>query len=95
MGVDEPIDGFMADAGFGLIAGEAAGDLLGRPTLPETVEDGALEAFVSFELRALPAACPGLLVCICGSNMGITRAGKYTELPRVNASLSSNEFGVT
>ena len=66
MSVDEAVDGFVADAGFGLLAGEAAGDLLGRPALPETVEDEAAEAFVSFELGALPAARPGLLLGVCG-----------------------------
>jgi hypothetical protein len=67
LGVEEAIDGLVADAGLCLLAGEAAGDLLGRPTLLEAVEDGLAQDGVSFELGAFPAARFGLLAGVSGA----------------------------
>ena len=50
LGVDEAVDGLVADARFCLVAGEAAGDLLWRPALLEALEDCGAQAFVPFEL---------------------------------------------
>jgi hypothetical protein len=53
-------------SGRSICAREPAGDLFGRPALARAIEGGLPEVVVSFELGALPAACPGLLVGVGG-----------------------------
>ena len=66
LSVDEAVDGFVADARFGLLAGEAAGDLLGRSSLARDGRGRGGGGLRLFELGALPAARPGLLLGVCG-----------------------------
>ena len=49
LGVDEAIDGLVADDRTPRIESEAAGDLLGRPSLGEAVEDVFAQRVVALE----------------------------------------------
>jgi len=62
LGIDEAVDGFMADGGTVRLARHAAGDLLGRPALGEVAEHEAAQRRVAFELRSGPAAGLRLLM---------------------------------
>src|SRR5579883_230558 len=64
LGVDETIDAFMADHRPSGFAGEAAGDLFGRPALGEAVEHGAAQLGLALEARARPAPRRALLVSV-------------------------------
>src|SRR4051794_10910665 len=67
LGVDEAIDGLVADDSAAVLACEAAGDLLGRPTVGEMVEDLLAQCLVAFEARAGPAPRRRLLLGIARS----------------------------
>jgi hypothetical protein len=60
LGVDEALDGLMADGGSCLLLAEPTGDLFGRPAALEAVEDQSAQRLVAFELCAGPTACAGL-----------------------------------
>jgi len=62
LGVDEAVDGLVADDRSAGLALETASDLLGRPAAGETFKDGAAQVGLAFEARALPAPRPRLLV---------------------------------
>src|SRR4030095_4484062 len=62
LGIDEAVDALVADDLAAGCAGEAAGDLLGRPTLGETLEDGSAQLGLAFEARARPAPRPRLFL---------------------------------
>jgi hypothetical protein len=60
--VDEAVDGLVADDLAAVLTGEPAGDLLGRPALRQTIEDGLAQAGLAFEARSRPAPRPRLLL---------------------------------
>jgi hypothetical protein len=62
LGIDEAVDALVTDHLAAGLAGEAAGDLLGRPTLGETLEDGSAQLGLAFEARARPAPRPRLFL---------------------------------
>src|SRR5262249_20627793 len=76
LSVDEAVDRLVGDHLAALFAFEPAGDLLGRPSACEPLNDGVSQALVSFQARALPAAGPALLVGVAGpvSDLGPTVA---------------------
>ena len=49
LGVDEAVDGFVADGDGGLLPSEPAGDLLGGPAASEAGEDGVAQCVVAFQ----------------------------------------------
>ena len=55
LGVDEAVDALVADHLAAGLAGEPAGDLLGRPAAGETLSHGAAQPGLAFEARARPA----------------------------------------
>jgi len=67
LGVDEAIDALVGDHLAPLLQGEPAGDLLGRPTACEPLNDGGSQALIAFQARALPPPGAGLLVGVAGS----------------------------
>src|SRR5262245_14542896 len=62
LGVDEAVDGLVADEAVAGVALEAAGDLLWGPALGEAIEHGAAQVGLAFQARALPAPRLCLLV---------------------------------
>jgi hypothetical protein len=81
LGVDEAVDAFVGDHLAPLLKGEATGDLLGRPTACEPLNNGGSQALVAFQARTLPAPGAGLLVGIAGSVTGLS-APITVQLPR-------------
>src|SRR6185295_18174968 len=80
-GSDEPIDGFIADDGPGVFAGQASGDLLGRPAAGEPVQDEGLQVGIAQQPAAAPAPGFGLLAGI-GGLVGERAAAIAFQLPR-------------
>ena len=64
LGIDEAIDAFMADAGCSLVAGQPAGDLFGRPAVPQPIEHEAAQLAVALQARSGPAPGFRLLMSI-------------------------------
>jgi hypothetical protein len=62
LGVDEAIDAFMADRRGSLLALEGTGNLLGRPTELEALQDKRAQLGIAFQARAFPAAGGGLFL---------------------------------
>src|SRR6476620_9743049 len=60
LGLDEAVDGLVADDRLSGLEGQSACDLFGRAALGEGLEDGGPERGLAVELGTLPAACPGL-----------------------------------
>ena len=66
LGVDEAVDGLVADDLPAALAGEPAGDLFGRPAAIEAIKDELAQRFVPLEPRARPAPRTCLLLGIGG-----------------------------
>src|SRR6202040_2365753 len=66
LGVDEAVDGLVADGDRFLLALEPAGNLLGRPTALQTAENEVAQLGIALQARALPAAGSGLFLGISG-----------------------------
>ena len=81
LGGDEAIDGFMADHGLAVFAGQASGDLLGRPAAGQPVEDLGLKVGIAQQPAPAPAPGFGLLASI-GRLVGGRAAGVARQLPR-------------
>ena len=64
LGIDEAVDGFMADGGCGALLAEAAGDLLGGPTTFETAEDQLAKCGIAFQFSSCPTSSRRLLLGI-------------------------------
>ena len=62
LGINEAVDGLVADRREIGIVSCAARDLLGRPSLPEAVENVLAQGIVAVELAAGPSPGPGLLL---------------------------------
>src|SRR5260370_906564 len=62
LGVDEAVDGFVADGCRGLLLMEPAGDLLGRPAALQAAQSEATQLGITFQRRARPAAGGGLFL---------------------------------
>ena len=62
LGIDEAIDALVGNHPAALLACHPAGDLLGRPTACEPLNDGCSQAPIAFQARSLPAPGPGLLL---------------------------------
>ena len=60
--IDEAVDALVTDAGRRLVAGQPAGDLLGRPAVLEAIEDKFAQLGIALQARARPAAGSGLLL---------------------------------
>jgi hypothetical protein len=67
LGVDEAVDGLVADNPAAGVEGEAAADLLGRPAVGHFFEDGLAQGVVAIEPRARPAPRRGLLLGVGGA----------------------------
>jgi len=55
LGIDEAVDALVTDHLVAGLAGEPAGDLFGRPTLGEMLQDGPAQLGLALEARARPA----------------------------------------
>jgi len=64
LGIDEAIDAFVADPGCRWIAGQPAGDLLGRPAVPQALEHEIAQLAVALQAQSGPAPGFGPLVGI-------------------------------
>jgi hypothetical protein len=62
--VDEAVDALVADHLAASLAGEPAGDLLGRPAFGQALTDGAAQVGLAFEARARPAPRLGLFLSV-------------------------------
>jgi hypothetical protein len=62
LGVDETVDAFIGDDLAPVLAGEPAGDLLGRPTPAKPLQNRATQLGLPFEARARPASRSRLLI---------------------------------
>jgi len=67
LGIDEAIDALVGNHPAALLACHPAGDLLGRPTACEPLNDGCSQAPIAFQARPLPAPRAGLLLGVAGS----------------------------
>ena len=67
LGVDEAVDGFVADGGGGFLLTHPSRDLLGGVSACEVGEDAFTQGVVTLEARAAPAPGAGLLLGIDGS----------------------------
>lgn len=81
LGLDEAVDGFWADDGTAVPAGEEAADLLGRPASGEAGKDVVAQGFVPLEARAGPPAGLGLLLGV-GGPVADLPAGVALQLAR-------------
>jgi hypothetical protein len=81
LGVDEAVDGLMADHLAALVARQTAGDLLGRPSAGEPLEHGGPQALIALQPHALPASGTALLVGVTGAVSDL-RATIALQLPR-------------
>ena len=86
LSVEEPVDGFVREAGAPGVAGEAARDLLGGPALLEAGEDRGAERSVAGQPGAAPPAGAGLLLGIAGLvALGCGSDGASSREPRLLA----------
>ena len=81
LGIDETIDALIGDHFATLLALEPAGDLFGRPSACEPLNDGCSQALVAFEARSFPAPGPGLLLGVAGLVSHLS-AAIALQLPR-------------
>jgi hypothetical protein len=81
LGIDEAVDALVGDHLATVLAGQAAGDLLGRPALAKAFQHRAAQAGLPFEARARPAPRSHLLLGIAGSVTDLN-APIAVQLPR-------------
>jgi len=74
LGVDEAVDALVADHGAPGLAGQATGDLLGRPAFGEPLKHCAAQLRFSFEARARPAPRSRLFLGVTGFVTDVTAA---------------------
>lgn len=66
LGMDEAIDGFVADGCGGILLAHLPGDLFGGETLLEFREDLFTQLVIAFETCAFPTPGLGLSLCVGG-----------------------------
>jgi len=79
--VDEGVDGFVVDHSATLLYPESAGDLLGRPALFQTQDDGPAQATVCHAQSRPAALAPSTVPPLCQVRQVASGDGVAPELP--------------
>jgi len=65
LGVDEAVDGFVADDRSAVLQGQPASGLFRRQAVSEPVEDSGSEGWIAVKFGTFPAPCLGLVLGLC------------------------------